>query len=643
MTFKPTQSNRWGVLIPAGAFVILAGLGALKWWPIQRSLKAVDDSTRLARNLPHLGGEPKYVSSDRCQACHASQYESWHRTYHRTMTQAATPENVVGAFDGSSVQSHDVAYRVFRKNEEFWADMPDPDVMMYVMQGGKKLSLGAIPRVSQRVVMATGSHHYQTYWVTSPRYDRLMQTLPLVYLIGDKRWIPREAAFMRPPHEGSGFITQWNHHCIRCHSTGGNPGLNPKTGMLDTRVAELGIACESCHGPGEEHARINQNPLRRYRLHETRETDPTIVNPEKLAEQDHRASSQVCGQCHGVFIMRDEYAMQSASEGPLYRAGEDLNKTRYYIQYPTENSPKEQRDDLVRNPQFFKERWWEDGTILAGGREYTALAVSGCYTRGKISCLSCHSMHQGDPVNQLKPSLSETALCTQCHTQEKYTTAVRQHTFHEPGSPGSDCLNCHMPHTTYALFRAIRSHQISSPNLAASIRFGVPNACNLCHLDKTLEWTQQQLAKQYGRQELPLTEEQKTISAELLWLLKGHAAQRAIAAWHVGWEPAQQASGADWLAPFQARLLADPYGVVRYVAQQSLLKLPGFGQFYFDFLASPEELRLATRKALTQWQARPAPSRVGEQILVDQNGKVMEQKVQALLTGRDNRTVIIKE
>jgi hypothetical protein len=27
-----------------------------------------------------------YVSSDTCRACHPSQYASWHRSYHRTMT-----------------------------------------------------------------------------------------------------------------------------------------------------------------------------------------------------------------------------------------------------------------------------------------------------------------------------------------------------------------------------------------------------------------------------------------------------------------------------------------------------------------------------------------------------------------------------
>ncbi|MGH9420003.1 MAG: hypothetical protein ACRD3J_08525, partial [Thermoanaerobaculia bacterium] len=36
--------------------------------------------------------EDGYVSSNTCRACHPSQYETWRGSYHRTMTQVATPE-----------------------------------------------------------------------------------------------------------------------------------------------------------------------------------------------------------------------------------------------------------------------------------------------------------------------------------------------------------------------------------------------------------------------------------------------------------------------------------------------------------------------------------------------------------------------
>jgi len=637
--FRSEMSRR-----PAGWCVlaaILLMIGGVSLASLKGAQKDLENRERLAKALPRQDNSGPYVTSERCANCHESEHASWHRTFHRTMTQAATPENVVGAFDGSAVVSGGLTYRVFRRGDVFFAEMPDPDEMMYVVEGGKKLAFKDIPRVQAPVVMTTGSHHYQTYWVSSPRYERLMQTLPLVYLIKDRRWIPREAAFMTAPEKSGPLVTQWNHHCIRCHSTGGNPGLNPKTGMLNTQVAEFGIACEACHGPGEKHSQFMDDPLQRSLSRSKGSEGRFIVNPSKL---DHRASSQICGQCHGVFIMRDEYAMEYAQKGVLFRPGDDLDKTRYYIQYPTKDSPPDRQEDIRRNPEFFRERWWDDGTVLAGGREYTALSVSSCYTRGEISCLSCHSMHESEPNDLLREGADSVRSCTKCHEEAKYNADISQHTFHTAGSSGSNCLNCHMPHITYALFGAIRSHQIASPNLVSTVRLGVPNACNLCHLDRTLAWTQENLVQRYGAQPLPLTDDQKRVSAALLWLLKGHAAQRVIAAWHLGWQPAQQVSGVGWLAPSLAQLLSDPYGVVRYVAEHALRTIPGFEGIDYDFLSAESELKQAIGAAIKIWKGQEPERRHGTpEVLVGSDSQFMENRVRELLLQRDNRPVTIKE
>lgn len=626
-------------------FVVSAlSLGAILWTSWQQTQLEKQSTEKLLEALPALQRENDYVSSNQCQSCHPDQHASWHKTYHRTMTQVARPENVAGNFDGSTIWSDGLPYEVYRKGDEFRAKMPDPDEMMFAVQGGKPIAQADIPRVDRQVVMTTGSHHYQTYWVESPRYDRLLQTLPLVYLIQDERWIPREAAFMRAPNETKRFITQWNHHCIRCHSTGDSPGLNAETGMLESKVGELGISCEACHGPGEEHIRHHQNPLNRYRQHFASTPDSTIVNPANL---DHRLSSQTCGQCHGVYIQRKEYGMKYAYEGVQYRPGEDLHKTRYYIQHPTTDPSlsAERLEELKTNPDFFRERWWDDGTILAGGREFTAMSVTACYTKGEISCLSCHTMHGNEPADQLIEGLQQNQSCTQCHKDAEYNESLESHTFHAAESSGSQCLNCHMPYTSYALFGAIRSHQIDSPKVESSARYGVPNACNLCHLDKTLAWTQNHLANRYGRARTTLSREQNTLSAALLWILKGHAAQRAVVSWHFGWGPAREASGEEWMAPFLARLLTDPYGVVRYIAEHQLKSLRGFEEFDYDFLGTTDSWKKAVERAIADWRnTRVNKSAMSNPaVLIDSKGDVMEHIVQRLLKQRDNRPVTIKE
>jgi predicted CXXCH cytochrome family protein len=376
----------------------------------------------------------------------------------------------------------------------------------------------------------------------------------------------------------------------------------------------------------------------------------SIVQPGLL--DNHQRSSQVCGQCHGVYIRNDAQGAHFRDQGIDFVPGEDLLTKREYLFppqdaefYPDERSRLQAEEDFVRNPAFFRERFWDNGLTLAGGREFTALAVSKCYTHGEISCLSCHSMHESDPNDQLKPGMETGAACTQCHTEARYNAAISEHTYHAAESAGSNCLNCHMPRTTYALFSAIRNHQIESPDIGGSVNYGVPNACNLCHLDKPLAWTQDYLAEWYGYSKHELTTEQEKISAAIVWMLKGHAAQRVIVAWHAGWKPAQEASGSDWLAPFVAPLLSDPYGVVRYVGAHSLATLPGFEKFEYDFLAPAEKLAADANAATILWERkrRGPPSRTGQNVLIAKNGQLAEPVVKWLLEHRDHRPVTIKE
>ncbi|RTZ68573.1 MAG: hypothetical protein DSZ35_04270 [Verrucomicrobia bacterium] len=657
----------WGALAVAIAVAILFGLAYGK-----SSLAKQAERQALRILVPRQDKSKGYTSSASCRACHPSQYASWHKSFHRTMTQLAGPDTVMGKFDGTEVVSGGLLYRVFQTNGQYWAKMPDPEIIMKAVMGGRRiddhiyliktngvlkhLDLTKVDRVDKRVVMTTGSHHYQTYWVegsvrnpqtqtNETKYGNVLQTLPLVYLPKEQQWIPRDNAFMTAPNSKR-MISQWNHHCIKCHSTAGNPGLVDSDGTFDTRVAELGISCEACHGPSAEHAEHYRSPLARYTEQFNDAPAAKVVNPAKLAKLDHRRSSQICGQCHGVYIYNDEkVGNEFARNGPAYRPGDDIHSIRYYIQHPGPAPTPVRQEELEKNRRFFSERWWDDGTILAGGREFTAMRVSACYTKGTMSCVSCHSMHDSDPVDQLKPDMRGNAACIECHTEPEYTAAIEQHTFHKPDSTGSNCLNCHMPHTTYALLGAIRNHQVQAPLAKRSIRHGVPNACNLCHLDQTLDWTQQHLAKRYGHEPLPLSAEQKNTSAALLWLLKGHAAQRAITAWHAGWQPALDASGDGWLAPHLARLFADPYGVVRHIANESLKKQPGFAKFEFDFIApEPERARLAKR-AITQWNELPSnvDDATGDAILIDPDRQLMETAIQALLKNRDDRPVTIKE
>jgi hypothetical protein len=293
--------------------------------------------------------------------------------------------------------------------------------------------------------------------------------------------------------------------------------------------------------------------------------------------------------------------------------------------------------------------------VRVSGREYNGLIESPCFKdahdpKRTMSCFSCHALHQpaGDtrPTkewanDQLGPGMDGNKACAQCH--EKLAGDVAAHTRHKAGSEGSSCYNCHMPFTSYGLLKTIRSHQISSPSVASARSTGRPTACNLCHVDKTLAWTGEYLAQWYGQAKPALDE--PDVSSALLMALTGDAGQRAIAAQAMGWKPAQEASGTDWMLPHLAQLLDDPYDAVRFIAGRSLRSLPEFSTFEYDFVAPADRRREAQRRVMTTFaRVRARLPRPGDpRLLLTPDADVDVSKTLALLKQRNNRNMLLRE
>ena len=634
LVHRSTSRRAWSVV------AILIGLTATLaiLWSSETNRRVEAIETREAA-VPHLDrAADGFVTSDACRACHPDQYASWHASYHRTMTTVATPETVKGDFDAVTLASRGRTYALERRGDEFWVEMVDPDWERDLrLRGDDPDAFPDPPRVSRQIVMTTGSHHMQTHWVPS-RFGQEVYNLPFVYVFERSRWIPREDVFLRPPNAGR-FFALWNNSCIECHSTAGKVGFDFEEKVFDSSVAEMGIACEACHGPAEEHVRLNRDPARRYRLHLTDEADESIVNPERL---DQRASSHICGQCHGVAVAEDPEDWLENGHG--YRAGQDLDATRFMIRPAVDHGSSEMRALLEVDPTALETRFWSDGMVRVSGREMSGMMESGCFQRGDLTCLSCHSMHESaEPDDQLARGLRDDEACLQCH--ETYRERIEEHTHHRPSSDGSRCHNCHMPHTTYGLLKAIRSHWIDSPSVSSSIATGRPNACNLCHLDKTLAWTANALKDDYGIDSPSLTPAETSVAASLLWLLRGDAGQRALVAWSMGWEPAWRASGRGWLAPYLGVVLTDPYSTVRYIAERSLRSQPEYAQLDYDFI-DPYEARMQAReKVLDTWFSLPVErlDRTGTRILIDAEGNLDYETLFALARQRDDRPVVLAE
>lgn len=491
----------------------------------------------LAQEVPRATGGLGFVSSKACLGCHPGQHASFSRSFHRTMTQAATLDAILAPLDGSHLE---------RRGDAVWVKIPDPDLV---------IENKPAPIVERQVVMTTGSHREQAFWVAGRRPGDL-RLAPFVWMTREAAFVDRRDAFILPPSAPMPPV-RWGSSCIACHAVAGEPRHDLQRDSFDTRVGELGVACEACHGPGAAHVDRYRDPFVRYQSHRASAPDATITNPKRLTPP---RSVAVCGQCHAYSFPKDEAEFWTSGYSKSFRAGEPLEPSRTILRPETWGVPGAPVIEASAASLF-----WSDGSVRVGGREYNSLTTSACYTRGRgdrtATCLSCHAMHEGEPAGQIAPSRAADAMCTTCHEDH----AAETHTHHAPSSVGSACVACHMPKTSFALLSAVRSHRIDSPTTTPlGQRERPPNACNLCHLDRSLAWTSEVLGRWYGARSGVVDDQ---VPFGLRFGLAGDAGVRALIADALGSSEAR-AAGVDGRSILE-HLIDDPYAAVRFVARRS--------------------------------------------------------------------------
>jgi formate-dependent nitrite reductase cytochrome c552 subunit len=625
----PKLSQSWW----HGLFIIAAIAGASALTLI--SLRDFRREAQPPENRPIKSQVAGYVSSNACQACHPGNYASWHASFHRTMTQVATPASLPANMDKLELEFDSREYQVERRGDNFFA---------------RKRPHGGSYGDAQQVVLVTGSHTLQIPWLETGE-GRTLEQFPFAYIVAEKMWAPVSETFLIPPDLKEYYsIGAWNGACMDCHVTQGQSRF-VQGNKWDSRVAEFGIACEACHSEGREHIERNRNPIRRFKIHLTTKSDASVTNPQRLKAVN---AGLACGQCHSVWAfnnMTDKIDFNR--HGAAFRPGQDDLAQRFVVQ-PNAPDHGEQKDFIRRTePDFFTNRFWGDGMIRVTGREFNGVQASPCFRGGEFSCLSCHEMHPDRPTSaslktwarhgQLKPKMDSDQACLQCH--KDMSARLVAHTHHSAESPGSRCYNCHMPHTTFGLLHAMRSHQVSSPTVQESVAHGRPNACNLCHLDQTLAWTAQKLHTWYNQSVPELSHDNQTIAAAVQWLVKGDAGQRALIAWGMGWESAQKTASRDWLYPYLIYTLTDSYAAVRFDAWKSLQTLPGFSSFSFTYTAADHSLSEAATRAYEKWlgEIRDANAVYRPETAIDSDGRFRSDVFQRLRSERDNKPIILAE
>ncbi len=203
--------------------------------------------------------------------------------------------------------------------------------------------------------------------------------------------------------------------------------------------------------------------------------------------------------------------------------------------------------------------------------EYSDAMRGSCYSQ--LRCIDCHNPHKALGAKWAPSPDRDDAVCLKCHTTLRPAEARRAHTHHAPGSEGSRCLNCHMPRINEGIQDVVRTHMIYSPTRADMIEANHPNACNLCHTDRPIDWALRHLKEWYGR-----TYEEGALAKNyparggpvgLGWLRSDNPAVRLVAA-----DALARTRGKEAL-PALLEALDDPYLVNRQFAALGAQRVTG--------------------------------------------------------------------
>src|SRR5207244_10668927 len=158
---------------------------------------------------------------------------------------------------------------------------------------------------------------------------------------------------------------------------------------------------------------------RRFKIHLTTRSDPTVTNPASLKGPE---SGLACGQCHSVWAFNDMAdKIDFNRQGAAFRPGARDLSQRFVVQ-PNAPAHPDQTDFIRRTePDFFHNRFWGDGMIRVTGREFNGVQASPCFRGGEFSYLSCHEMHPDSPVQTVaKTSAHTSQLTPKMHADSAY-------------------------------------------------------------------------------------------------------------------------------------------------------------------------------------------------------------------------------
>ncbi len=398
-----------------------------------------------------------FVGSARCANCHQAQFEAWQSSHHHQAMLPATRESVLGDFGDAHFDYFGQRSRFLTRDGTFVIETDDASGGL--QQFPVAFTFGWFPLQQYLIRMPDGRLQVPGLsWDSRPANE------------GGQRWYhqyPDEAVTHDDPLHWTGAFQNWNSRCASCHSTGLLKAYLPPEDRYATRWQEVNVGCEACHGPASNHLAWAEGRSdigdRGLALQldavwkPSRERSQVPSQPAGMSQQ-----LQVCSACHS----RRTELVQPDITLPFF-------------------------DQYTLSP-LLQGMYHADGQILEEVFETGSFLQSRMH-QNHVSCSNCHEPHGA------RLRAEGNALCLQCHEPARHDT--REHYFHEPGSAGAQCVNCHMAPRTFMGVDARRDHSFRVPDPIASLRFGVPNACTQCHSDRDDAWAADFITQRTGRTE----------------------------------------------------------------------------------------------------------------------------------------------
>lgn len=382
--------------------------------------------------------EASFVGSESCKSCHEPEYALWENSHHDLAMKLADSTSVLGDFNNTEFIHLGVSHKFFKKDGDYYMNTADDNGEYQ----------------DYKIVYTFGYYPLQQYVVAFPNGE--YQCSIAAWDSMDNKWFHLQPNYDDLAHgewlNWTGRAMSWNTMCVDCHSTDLKKNYDHTTDSFNTTYSEINVSCEACHGPMSTHNEF-------YEVHKDDYeglTPPDMYMPAGLPPKE---LVDKCARCHS-------------------RRSQLTNNFDYKGEFSDHY-----RASLPEDPLYFV-----DGQILDEDYVYASFTQSKMYQNG-ISCRDCHDMHS------LKLKKDGNDLCMSCHTPN-YNT--EEHHFHEMGTKGASCVECHMQGRIYMGNDYRRDHSFRIPRPDQSVKYDTPNACNTCHTDKSKAWASDFIIEKYG-------------------------------------------------------------------------------------------------------------------------------------------------